>query len=87
VNISNSHHNRRILVVDDNLSIHNDFRRIFHHESEPKDLAEAHVALFGESLSMDSHEPFEVDCADQGGTALALVEAAGKIGRPLRLWI
>lgn len=81
MNISNSHHNRRILVVDDNLSIHNDFRRIFHHESEPKDLAEAHVALFGESHSMDSHELFEVDCADQGRTALALVEAACKVGR------
>lgn len=81
MNISNSHHNRRILVVDDNLSIHNDFRRIFHRESGPKDLAEAHVALFGESHSMDSHELFEVDCADQGRTALALVEAACKVGR------
>jgi DNA-binding LytR/AlgR family response regulator len=30
---------------------------------------------------MDSHEPFEVDCADQGRTALALVEAAYKVGR------
>jgi DNA-binding response OmpR family regulator len=44
-------------------------------------LAEARVVLFGESLSMDSHEPFEVDCADQGRTALAFVEAAYKVGR------
>ncbi|MBK9307304.1 MAG: diguanylate cyclase [Nitrospira sp.] len=82
MHISNSHHKHRILVVDDNLSVHNDFRRIFNPESESKDLAEARVALFGEAPSIDPHEPFEVDCADQGRTALALVEAADKVGRP-----
>ncbi|NJN70317.1 MAG: diguanylate cyclase, partial [Nitrospira sp.] len=80
--VSTDDSNRRVLVVDDNLSIHNDFRRIFQPESEPKDLAEARVALFGEFPSIDPHEPFEVDCVDQGRTALALVEAANKVGRP-----
>jgi diguanylate cyclase (GGDEF)-like protein len=74
--------NRRILVVDDNLSIHNDFRRVLQHESAPKELDQARVAIFGEFPSIDPHEPFEVDCVDQGRTALALVETASKGGRP-----
>jgi len=74
--------NRRVLVVDDNLSIHHDFKRILRQESEPKGLDDARLALFGESTPIDPHEPFEVDCADQGRAALALVEAAGHVGRP-----
>lgn len=74
--------NRRILVVDDNLSIHNDFLRILQQEREPKGLDEARVAIFGEFPSVDPPEPFDVDCADQGRTALALVEVATKVGRP-----
>jgi hypothetical protein len=68
--------------VDDNLSIHNDFLRVLHQESEPNDLDQARLALFGESTPIDPHEPFEVDCVDQGRTALALVEAVSQVGRP-----
>lgn len=76
------HPNRRILVVDDNLSIHHDFRRIFQLETEPEALEQARSALFGESILVQSHEPFEVDCTDQGQAALALVQAARNDDRP-----
>jgi diguanylate cyclase (GGDEF)-like protein len=74
--------NRRILVVDDNLSIHHDFRRILQSESDSDALRQVRSALFGESSPIQSLEPFVVDCTDQGATALALVEAASKDERP-----
>jgi diguanylate cyclase (GGDEF)-like protein len=74
--------NRRILVVDDNLSIHHDFRRILQSESDSDALRQVRSALFGESGPIQSFEPFVVDCTDQGATALALVEAASKDERP-----
>lgn len=74
--------NRRILVVDDNPSIHNDFRRILQFETELETLELARSALFEESIPLPSHEPFEVDCVDQGQAAVAMVQRACKEGRP-----
>jgi diguanylate cyclase len=74
--------NRRILVVDDNLSIHHDFRRILQSETDVDALKQMRSVLFGESGPIQSLEPFVVDCTDQGATALALVEAANKDERP-----
>ncbi|NGZ01458.1 MAG: hypothetical protein CV090_00205 [Nitrospira sp. WS238] len=74
--------NRRILVVDDNRSIHNDFKRILQSEGDPTNLDEARLLLFGEASAIAPQEVFEVDCADQGRTALAFVEAAHTIDRP-----
>lgn len=74
--------NRRILVLDDNLSIHNDFRRILQIEPEWETLELARSALFDEAIRLPSHEPFDVDCVDQGEAALAMVQTACKEGRP-----
>jgi diguanylate cyclase (GGDEF)-like protein len=74
--------NRRILVVDDNPSIHDDFRRILQFETELKTLELARSTLFGESIRLPSHEPFEVDCVDQGQAALTAMEAARSEDRP-----
>ena len=74
--------NRRILVVDDNPSIHHDFLKILRSETGQEALEEARAALFGESRSVQSREPFEVDCAGQGQAGLALLEAASKDGFP-----
>jgi two-component system NtrC family sensor kinase len=65
--------NRRILVVDDNPSIHHDFLKILRSETGQEALEEARAALFGESRSVQSREPFEVDCAGQGQVGLALL--------------
>ncbi len=74
--------NRRILVVDDNPSIHNDFRRILQVEPEWEPLERARSALFDEVNCLPSHEPFDVDGIDQGRAAVAMVQTACNEGRP-----
>lgn len=74
--------NRRILVVDDNSSIHDDFRKILQFETESEALALARSALFGESIPLPSHEPFEVNCVHQGQAALAVMKTALGENRP-----
>ncbi len=74
--------NRRILVVDDNPSIHDDFRSILQFDTESEALERARSALFGDASLIQAHEPFQVDCADQGQVALDLVQAANNAGRP-----
>jgi two-component system, NtrC family, sensor kinase len=58
--------NRRILVVDDNSSIHHDFQRILQLDAESGALEQARLALFGDSGVVQACESFEVDYADQG---------------------
>ena len=74
--------NRRVLVVDDNSSIHHDFKKILQRDLESKALEQARSALFGDTRSVQSRETFDVDCVDQGRTALDRVEAACKESRP-----
>ena len=64
--------NRRILIVDDNPSIHDDFRKILaptQNETEDE-LHAAEVSLFGASELRDVREPFELTFASQGREAL-----------------
>jgi signal transduction histidine kinase len=74
--------NLRILVVDDNQAIHEDFRKILAAQPEAEGLHQARAALFGEIPLMQALERFELDYADQGQTALALVQMARRDGRP-----
>ena len=63
--------NRRILLVDDNLSIHDDFRRILVPRNTTVGLDDAAAALFGaeaEPVAVAS-EVFELDYAQQGQEA------------------
>ena len=80
--ITGSHHNCRILVIDDNRSIHEDFRKILQSEVETKSLDEARASLFGEVPFLRALVQFEVDYAEQGQSALALVQLARCEGRP-----
>jgi CheY-like chemotaxis protein len=74
--------NRRILVVDDNPSIHDDFRSILQFETGLEAFGLARSALFGGSIPVPSHEPFQVDCVDQGQAALTAMETARSEDRP-----
>lgn len=74
--------NLRILVVDDNRAIHEDFRRILEAQTEDERLAHARASLFGETPLSRAPDRFELDYADQGQAALALVEMARREGRP-----
>lgn len=75
--------NHRILLIDDNRAIHEDFRKIFSiasAEASPADLAEA--ALFGKELPSNGCRVFDIDSAYQGQEGLAMVKKAQSEGRP-----
>lgn len=75
--------NRRILVIDDNHAIHDDFRKILGGTSPvAKGLAEAEAALFGDAADNHGTEGFEVDSAFQGQEGLTCVQQAMADGRP-----
>ncbi|MGE0643899.1 MAG: ATP-binding protein [Nitrospira sp.] len=79
---TDSHHNRRILVIDDNRSIHNDFRKILQPGGNTQSLDEARASLFGGEPLLKALVRFDLDYADQGQSALALVQMARQEGRP-----
>ncbi len=75
--------NRRILLVDDNASIHADFRKIFcPRHGRDSALNDAKAALFGEPETKTPGVSFEVDSAMQGEEGLKLVKQAMDEGRP-----
>ncbi len=79
--------NRRILLVDDNLSIHDDFRRILARPSSTNGLDDAAAALFGAAAEPPAVESdiFELDYAQQGQEACEMVSVAVAGGRPYAL--
>ena len=85
MNLNPSDPNRRILIIDDNPAIHEDFNKILG-RTRPSSSAldDVEASLFGEE-STPRAEPgqiFEMDSAHQGKEGLALVEAALAEGRP-----
>jgi two-component system NtrC family sensor kinase len=75
----------RILVVDDNPSIHDDFRRIFTWDRpQSDDLDDLAASLFG-LPSGPSRPAFALDHVLQGQAALARVVAAREAGAPYAL--
>ena len=78
--------NRRILLIDDNPAIHEDFRKVLKRASVvPNDLSEQEVALFGHTTVKYQSPIFEIDSAYQGQEGLDLVEKSLWEGRPYAL--
>ena len=85
-------YNKRILIVDDNESIHNDFRKVLVHEinEDHADLDELEAELFGAeekeaAVTESENVVYEVDSAFQGQEALNMVDKAEKEGKPYAL--
>lgn len=78
--------NQRVLVIDDNRAIHDDFRKIL---VRPEDgeaaLAAAELAIFGETGSLVARPTFEVASVMQGKEGVECVRAARSAGRPFAL--
>jgi two-component system, NtrC family, sensor kinase len=74
--------NRRILVIDDNVLIHDDFRKILQPGNEVHNLDAVRAAVFGGTPRLKPLLRFELDCVDQGQAALALVQKARLEDRP-----
>jgi signal transduction histidine kinase/HPt (histidine-containing phosphotransfer) domain-containing protein len=81
---------RRVLVIDDNPAIHQDFRKVFDTRGEQESgLLAAAAALFGDEAveaALRSPRPvFELDSAFQGEEGVAMVCQAREQGRPYAL--
>lgn len=76
---------RRVLVIDDNEAIHDDFRKTLTRKSHGDALDDDEALLFGYSTEKPKGAQFEIDSASQGHLGLARVEAAMREGRPYQL--
>ena len=78
--------NHRILLVDDNTSIHADFRKILCPENSGSTaLNEMEAALFDEQPAATDQMSFELDSAFQGQEALEMVKESLAEDRPYAL--
>jgi CheY-like chemotaxis protein len=74
--------NHRILVIDDSLSIHEDFRKILEPPKDSGSLDQARAALFGETPSLPTHEHYTLEFAAQGQEGCGMVHSAYGAGHP-----
>ena len=75
--------NHRILVIDDNKAIHEDFRAVLTKpRATPDNMAEAEAALFGDAGPQMEMPEFEIDSAFQGQEGLDLIEKSLAENRP-----
>jgi diguanylate cyclase (GGDEF)-like protein len=76
--------NRRILLIDDNVAIHDDFRKILMETPSESELDELEAALFGEECARDSVR-FDLDSAHQGQEGAMRVQQALASNAPYAL--
>lgn len=79
--------NRRILLVDDNQAIYDDFRRVLMPRDSAKSLDEAAATLFGAAVNDPAGEAavFELDYAQRGQEACEKAVVAVAANRPYAL--
>src|ERR1017187_10272808 len=86
MNYSDTLKNNRILIIDDNPSIHDDIRKVLCGDGEGNEaLGSTKALLFGDEVSQPSRTRFELDSALQGKEGLAMVQQAAEAGRPYAL--
>ena len=71
----------RLLMIDDNPAIHEDYRKILAGRDDTR-ISAAEAALFGEAQSAVSRPTFDVDSAMQGREGVELARQALVEGRP-----
>jgi CheY-like chemotaxis protein len=76
-------HNHRILVIDDNRAIHDDFRKILTRRPDPPD--SDGVPLFGVTTLKFQLPIFEISSAYQGLEGMGLIEKSLREKRPYAL--
>ncbi len=78
--------NRRILVIDDNQNIHEDFRTILGRRPDQSMAVEdEEAAIFGQTSTSSDPEGFEIDSAFQGEEGVEKLRQALTEGRPYAL--
>jgi len=75
--------NRRILIIDDVESIHEDFRTVLGRETADSTVFDqAEAAIFDDVSEKIGQKSFEIDSAFQGQEGLKMIQQALKEGRP-----
>ena len=88
MNNPDSQKSYRILVIDDNRAIHEDFRKILCPPSaEATALGEAAAKLFDEPARARQSAAFEIDSAYQGEEGLGRLQQALQTGQPYAMAI
>jgi PAS domain S-box-containing protein len=79
--------NHRILVIDDNPSIHEDFRTVLgaRGSQQLRDLESEEASIFGEPQAPSQAQEFEITSAFQGEEGLQAVRAAAAAGNPFAM--
>jgi len=77
--------NRRILIIDDNPAIHEDFRKILCPTTQAQTLDEDEAAIFGKRTQVTPSVGFEIDSAFQGQEGLEKVKGAIADRKPYAL--
>lgn len=78
--------NKRVLVVDDNPSIHEDFRKILSQSNDRNDaLEQAETQLFGRESVAGTETKYDLDFASNGESAIEMVTEAENSGREFAL--
>jgi CheY-like chemotaxis protein len=73
----------RILVIDDNQAIHDDFRKVLDPEAAPSPaLRQAAAALFDRDVPPSTRPSYEIDTVLRGQDGVELVRKAMEEGRP-----
>src|SRR6185437_169901 len=77
---------RAVLVIDDNVSIHADIRKVLApHSAGSAALAESESALFGTAPETCSAPEYAISCASQGREGVELARRARQSGAPFQL--
>lgn len=84
--LPNNEKKYRILIIDDNAAIHDDFCKILMRPaSQTSELEDMESLLFGTNVQDISSSLFQIDCASQGKEGLDMVLQAEKEGYPYAL--
>jgi two-component system, NtrC family, sensor kinase len=73
---------RRVLIIDDNPAIHQDFRKILSSPEGSSSLDALEATLFGAPQNRNGMYQFEVDTVSQGEEGIQRVKEAAKQGKP-----
>jgi len=82
MSLSEVEKNQRILIIDDNHAIHDDFRKVLQISSGQNTLDETEAELFGEPTLAPKIVGFELNSAYQGKEGYEMVKKAVSEGRP-----
>lgn len=77
--------NRRILVVDDNRDIHDDFRKLLGPDAASDDLDALATVMFDLPATGPSAPSFELSFASQGAEGFEMIAYAASVGLPYAL--